>query len=115
MKCPHDSEKKRHSPLLTHVLLCFFISSVDVSAASSPLDQIPSPSASFLLFLGLVGVLGALLGAWVNPTQVEIPKNKPAEPTQQPDEVKIDPQKQEYKKKDDSSTSSAPQHHNETA
>ena len=51
-----------------HVLLCFFIfSGQAVNAASSPLDQIPSPSVPLLALLGLIGVLGAVFGAWVNP------------------------------------------------
>lgn len=59
-----------------HALLCFFIfSGQAVNAASSPLDQIPSPSASFLALLGLAGVLGAVIGAWVNPTQPDTIEN----------------------------------------
>jgi len=51
-----------------HVLLCFFIFSGQVvNAASSPLDQIPSPSVLGLALLGLIGALGAVFGAWVNP------------------------------------------------
>lgn len=77
--------------LPTHGLLCFFIfSGQAVFATSSPLDQIPSPSGWSLGILALVGVLGALLGAWVNPTLPNKLGSKKATQPQQAGEQKTE-------------------------
>ena len=41
MKRPNDSEKKRSAPLLTHVLLCIFISFVGASCLVTRVDHLP--------------------------------------------------------------------------
>lgn len=79
MKLRRTPPTERLVGIAMHVLLCFFIfSGQAVNAASSPLDQIPPPSASFLLILFLVGVLGAVIGALANPTQPDNIDTKPA-------------------------------------
>lgn len=93
----------------------FIFSGQALGVTSIPSDQIPTPSVSILALLGLAGVLGAVIGALVNPTQPDKIESNQTKPSPPLSESKITPKKQECMPSACSSTNSAHPYHDEKA